>query len=311
MNQKKPGFIKLVRAPFLSSIISPLITGSLLALYITNNFEVVNFVLVLILGISLHIATNVYNDIYDTIQGTDKINAHRNEFSGGSGVLVDYPQLMPTMFRIARIALVVACFAGVFLFFMIDISLRLYLIGLFLLSAFFSKYYTAAPVKVAYRGIGEISVWFAFGPMAIFVAAVSQNVGMHPIILAAMPITGISTLSILLIGQIIDKDADQATGKWGVAVRLGIKPTRFIYMTIQLILCLNIIILASVMMNNGWPVLIALIPYAIMLPGIIKQLQQKEKQLDSFKKAAGLNALLHLYFSLLFSMGVGMTIFLK
>jgi 1,4-dihydroxy-2-naphthoate octaprenyltransferase len=310
MNQKSPGLLKLTRAPFLSSIISPLISGSLLSLYINDHFEFVNFVVVLILGMALHIATNVYNDIYDTIQGTDKINVHRNKFSGGSGVLVDYPQLMPNMIRIARIALIVASLATILLFFRINQDLRFFLIGLFLLSAFFSKYYTAAPVKVAYRGLGEISVWFAFGPMAIMIAAVSQNVGIHPLILAAMPITGISTLSILLIGQIIDREADQSAGKWGVAVRLGVQPTRLIYLTVQLMLCLNVIIVVF-MMKNAWPILIALIPYVIMLPPIIKLLQQKANQLDAFKKAAGLNVLLHLYFSLLFSMGIGLTIFLK
>jgi len=195
MNQKKPGFFEQIRAPFLSSIISPLISGSLLSVYITGTFEVVNFVLVLILGIALHIATNVYNDIYDTIQGTDKINVHRNKFSGGSGVLVDYPELMANMYKIARIALLFALCAAIFLFFLIERNLRFFLIGLFLLSAFFSKYYTAGPFKAAYRGLGEVSVWFAFGPMAILMAAVSQNIGPHPLILTAMPITGISTLS--------------------------------------------------------------------------------------------------------------------
>lgn len=44
-----------------------------------------------------------------------------------------------------------------------------------MISAFLSKYYTAAPIKLGYRGFGEILVWFNFGPMAIALAGLSQN----------------------------------------------------------------------------------------------------------------------------------------
>ena len=300
MDSNRPGLIKMVRAPFLSSIISPLIAGTLLAVLITGSLELVNFIFVLIMGICLHIATNVYNDIYDTKQGTDKINVNRNEFSGGSGVLVNHPDLFPKMFSLARWGLIGALLATIVLFFMINDEFQIYLILLLLLSAFFSKYYTAAPVKLAYRGWGEFFVWLAFGPMAILVAAVSQNVGFHNIICAAMPITGISTLSILLIGQMIDFDADKASGKWGVAVRLGNKTTTYIYVIVQILLCLNIIILSIIYLKNGWLVLISLVPYMILLPKILKILIPNYNQPEFLKSAAKLNVLLHLSFSLLF-----------
>jgi len=300
MDSNRPGLIKMVRAPFLSSIISPLIAGTLLAVLITGSLELVNFIFVLIMGICLHIATNVYNDIYDTKQGTDKINVNRNEFSGGSGVLVNHPDLFPKMFSLARWGLIGALLATIVLFFMINDEFQIYLILLLLLSAFFSKYYTAAPVKLAYRGWGEFFVWLAFGPMAILVATVSQNVGFHNIICAAMPITGISTLSILLIGQMIDFDADKASGKWGVAVRLGNKTTTYIYVIVQILLCLNIIILSIIYLKNGWLVLISLVPYMILLPKILKILIPNYNQPEFLKSAAKLNVLLHLSFSLLF-----------
>lgn len=304
MKNKHPSITKMIRAPFLSSIISPLIAGTLLAVLITNNFQLVNFVFVLIMGICLHIATNVYNDIYDTKQGTDKINVHRNEFSGGSGVLVDNPELFPKMYSLARLGLIGASITTIILFFLVQDSLQTYLIALLLLSVFFSKYYTVAPVKLAYRGWGEFFVWVAFGPMAILVAAVSQNVGFDKIIYIAMPITGISTLSILLIGQMIDLEADKATGKWGVAVRLGNRTTSYIYMTVQILLCLNIIVLSVFHIINGWPVLISLVPYIILLPKILKILIPNYDQSELLKSAAKLNVLLHLSFSFLFILGL-------
>ncbi|MBN1893569.1 prenyltransferase [bacterium] len=302
MNSNRPGFLNMVRAPFLSSIISPLIAGTLLAYYIGHHVDFLNFGLVLILGICFHVATNVYNDIYDTLQGTDEINMNRNEFSGGSGVIVQDPSVLPVMLRIARIAWLAAILISIILLFRVQPDFRIPLVILTVLSAFFSKYYTAAPIKLAYRGWGEFSVWFAFGPMAIAVAVIGQNVRLSPGVLIAMPITGISTLSILLIGQIIDLDADRAAGKWGVAVRRGIKTTGILYGIFQILLCVNIVVLAAISPGRRWPILLTLIPYAILLPQVLKTLWFHTDDLDKMKKAAGQNVLLHLAFSTLFVM---------
>jgi 1,4-dihydroxy-2-naphthoate polyprenyltransferase len=304
MNRNHPGFLKMIRAPFLSSIILPLSIGSLLSFHINGKLDALNLIIVFIMGICLHIATNVYNDIYDTLQGTDKINANRNEFSGGSGVLVADPGLLPLMVRIARFGLIGAAAATIALWFRIDAGLRMTLIVLFFSSVFFSKYYTAAPVKLAYRGLGEFFVWLAFGPMAVLVAAVSQHAGFHRTIILAMPISGISTLSILLIGQMIDIEADKATGKWGVAVRFGIRTTSAVYVIVQILLCINVIIL-SIVSFHGNPILLAsLIPYFILLPKIIKLLNKNQNQPKLLKNAAKLNVLLHLSFSVVFLLGL-------
>ena len=140
--------------------------------------------------------------------------------------------------------------------------------------------------------------------MAILVAAVSQNVGFHKIICVAMPITGISTLSIVLIGQMIDLEADKTAGKWGVAVRLGNKTTSYIYMFVQILLCLNILILSMMYLNNGWPVLASLIPYIIILPKIFKIIFHNYNDTELLKNAARMNVFLHLLFSLFFSLSL-------
>ncbi len=311
MAAHKPGILKMARAPFLSSVISPLIAGTLLAISIKDSGNWLGFLLVLIMGVGLHVATNVYNDIYDTKQGTDKINVHRNEFSGGSGILLDHPEMMPNMYNLAQSGLMMALIAMVALLFVVDKSLWPHLLILYLLSAFFSKFYTAAPIKIAYRGLGEIAVWFAFGPMAILVAAVSQNVGLHPIILTAMPATGISTLSILLLGQMIDLEADRSTGKWGLAVRLGTRATSYIYLLVQIFLMLDIVVLSQVLNPKGWVILICLIPYILILPQIWKIINENHDDPKALQTAAKMNVKLHLLFSILLSLGIGIYLAIK
>jgi len=294
----------MIRAPFLSSIIAPLIAGTLLSISINGYFMPINFVLMLIIGIGLHAAVNVYNDIYDTIQGTDKVNVHRNESSGGSGVLQSHPELMGTMFVIARSALVIALVATVLLLFFIEAELWPHLTVLFLASAFFSKYYTAPPFKLAYRGLGEVSVWLAFGPMAIFIAAVSQNLGFHPYVIAIMPITGLSTLSILLAGQMIDLEADRKGGKHGVASRLGTRATSVIYLLVQTLIVANIIFLYAAISGRSWPLLLALIPYIFIFPRAAMIIYKHHDKPEELKLGAKLTVMVHLVFSVLLIAGL-------
>jgi len=311
MEKKNISFFEMIRAPFLSSIISPILIGTLVAYYIGREFEFINFIIVFILSIFFHIATNVYNDIYDTLQGTDAINLNRNDFSGGSGVIVKDPSSLPLMYRIARFALVGALLASIILFFRIQDNLKSILIILAGLSAFFSKFYTAAPLKLAYRGWGELSVWFAFGPMAIAAAVISQNVNLNSIVFATMPITGISTLSILLIGQIIDFDADKEAGKWGVAVRCGKKFTGILFLLVQIILCVNIIVLSIIFLDHHWLIMLSLVPYLILLPNLIKILVVHFNNIELLKTAAQQNVLLHLIFSLLFVITLLISVLLR
>lgn len=303
MKKKDPSLIQMIRAPFLSSIIVPIVTGTLLSVKISGDFGIVAFLLALITGLGLHIATNVYNDIYDTLQGTDKVNVHRNEYSGGSGVLLDNPDLYRRMYWLARSGLIIALLSTIGLMFFVDRELWVYLWGLYLLSAFFSKFYTAAPVKLAYRGLGEFSVWFAFGPMAIAIAAISQGVFPTHQVLLLMPVSGLSTLSILLVGQLIDLDADKKGGKHGVASRLGTQPTAVIYVLAQLLIFALVIAMAFSYEGASWVLLLALVPYVLIFPKTAMLVLKHHIDPEQLKKVAKNTVQIHLLFSLLLIVG--------
>jgi 1,4-dihydroxy-2-naphthoate polyprenyltransferase len=306
-----PTVAQMIRAPFLSSILAPLVAGTLLSVSINGHIDWLSFVLVLIIGIGLHAATNVYNDIYDTIQGTDKVNVHRNEASGGSGILLDHPQLMGRMYLVARVSLIVALIGTIALTPLTYKSLWPLLWGLYLLSAFFSKYYTAPPFKLAYRGMGEISVWFAFGPMAIMIAAVGQNLAFHPMVLLLMPMTGLSTSSILLCGQLIDLDADRDGGKHGVASRMGTRFTAVLYLLVQMGIITNILAIWWFLPGNSWPLLLALIPYFLIFPKAASIVLKNHNDANKIKEGAKLTVMIHLAFSLLLIVGFLIYIFIR
>ncbi len=301
--KKDPSILQMIRAPFLSSIIAPIVTGTFLSASITGSLDWIAFALVFITGLGLHIATNVYNDIYDTLQGTDKVNVHRNEYSGGSGVLLDNPALMNKMVWLARSGLIIALVFNALLMLRVDRDLWVYLWGLYLLSAFFSKYYTAAPVKLAYRGLGEVSVWFAFGPMAIAIASISQDLFPDNQILLLMPVSGLSTLSILLVGQLIDLDADKKGGKHGVASRLGTFPTALIYSMVQIAIVILVVVMAFTFKSSALWLLLSVLPYLLLFPRTLPIILKHHDNPPELKKVAKMTVMIHLLFSFLLILG--------
>jgi len=308
MPEKMPSLIQILRAPFFSSIIAPLLIGVLMGAIVNGSFSWPGLLLVLMMGLGLHAATNVYNDIYDTLQGTDRVNLHRNDFSGGTGLLVRHPEWLPHFYRVARGALVWAVAAMIGLLYTVQKPFWPYLYVLAMLSVFFSKYYTAAPIKLASRGLGEISVWFAFGPMAVLAGALSQNVAFHPYVLFAMPMSGLSTTSILWMGQMIDLPADSATGKRGLVARLGSRRARYGFVVIHLLLVAGIVLLALRLRPVAWVVLLALLPYPLFFLRAWKIVRKDHDQPDRLKLAAGINVQIHLLFSVL--MVVTLTVYL-
>jgi 1,4-dihydroxy-2-naphthoate octaprenyltransferase len=185
----------------------------------------------------------------------------------------------------------------------VDRDLWIYLWGLYLLSAFFSKYYTAAPIKLAYRGFGEFSVWFAFGPMAIAIASISQSVFPTNQILLLMPVSGLSTLSILLVGQLIDLDADKKGGKHGVASRLGTLPTAVIYILAQVILITLVVLMAISFEGSSLFLLMALLPYLLIFPSTAIMIFKHHGNPEQLKKVAKMTVQIHLLYSLLLIVG--------
>ena len=201
-------------------------------------------------------------------------------------------------------SLLLSFLAMIGLLFVIDQSLWFYVILIYGVSAFLSKYYTAAPFKFGYRGIGEMLIWFSFGPMAIMLAGFSQNMMMQETFYAVMPATGFSTLTILWIGQLIDLPDDKSAGKIGLVIRMGTKRASYGYLIIQSLLMLNILVLVFFIFHPGWPLLLALIPFVVLLPKIWTLLKKYHADPMQLVPVATLNTVLYVLFSLFFILGL-------
>lgn len=305
---KEPKFLDMIRAPFLYAIVVPLISGTIVSVSITGSFDILGFVSVFVIGISLHISTNVYNDIYDTKQGADNLESEKSEYSGGSGILVDRPELLPKMLFVARAGVVMGVSSAVMLSFFLNEDLLLPLWGVVVVSVFFSKYYTAEPVKFAYRGLGEIVVWIGFGPMAVLLAGLGQNLWAHPVLLVVAPITGFGTLFIVWMGEMIDLPTDVRGGKIGMVARMGFQRSKYYLLAIHLFALLNVVILILYFFDPGWPLLIVFVPHAVLLPKLWKSMKGLKRGTDEISR---LNFKVYALFSSFLMLGFGLNLLLK
>ncbi len=172
------------------------------------------------LGIfSVEGAKNASGEIIDWDSGTDaEVNDdERTPFSGGKRVIVDGLLTRQQTAMVAGVFYAIAVVCGVAIVLVREPAvLWLGIVGIAV--AFF---YHAPPLKLSYRGCGELSVVLTYGPL---IAAGTYLVQRHTVdgtvLWAATPL-GLAIGAFLLINEFPDARADAMAGKRTLVVRLG------------------------------------------------------------------------------------------
>lgn len=216
----------VTRAPFLSaSIIPVLIAGAYAAQ--GASFSWLPFVLSIVGAASVHVAANTWNDMYDWQSGADKINHdYFLPYSGGSRAielgLISERGLM----RIALGSLAIALACGL----AIAALGSPIVLPLGLLGAVAAWAYTAPPLRlIARRGLGELLIGVAFGPLLSVGAVAAMTGGIDPVAaLLGVPV-GLLTTAILWINEFPDAPSDALAGKNHLVVVMGTSAARWGY----------------------------------------------------------------------------------
>jgi len=213
-------WLVITRAPFLTAALIPCFIGLAYAGGVAGVPINGLYATLAILGVALlHLASNVYNDYFDVKSGTDQANTkYFVQYSGGSRAIeMGLIDLKGT--RTVAMWLMIAAFAiGLFLTWQIGVGVLWYgLAGLFC-----GYLYTAPPIRlVARRGLGEVTIGMAFGPLITAgMYYVLTGTSSWEAFLIGIP-TGLLTTNILLINQVPDADSDATTGKNHLVVTFG------------------------------------------------------------------------------------------
>lgn len=209
-----------IRAPFLTASILPVLVGTAIAYAKYGVFYWDFFLLAFVGGVCLQIGANVANDYFDYKSGTDNINVeYTRPFTGGSRMIQQGLMTPRAVFAEAMVFYTIALVIGIYLAFTRGIIvIVLGIIGMF--SGFF---YTAPPIDLAKRGIGELFIGLNFGILmtlgAYFVQV--QHLAWEPAF-ASVPLA-ILIAAVLYINEFPDYNADKQAGKRHLVVRLGRK----------------------------------------------------------------------------------------
>ena len=202
--------LRATRLPFLSATLIPVGVG--IALASTQGFfDPFTAVVTLLGAASVHVALNVANDVFDTRLGADDANVRPTQYSGGSRVIQYGLVSMRGMSTISASFYGVAIACGLILL-ATNFSWALLVIGV--LGIVLSIKYTAPPLKLVYRGWGEVTTAVGFGPLMLVGAYVVQSGGTISVeaMAASVPIAILVAL-ILYVNEIPDREADARAGK--------------------------------------------------------------------------------------------------
>ncbi|HEY5948552.1 MAG TPA: prenyltransferase [Kofleriaceae bacterium] len=173
-----------------------------------------------ILGIfCVEAAKNASGEIFDWDSGADQgvREDERSPFSGGKRVIVD------GLLTRVETAVVAAGFYAI----AIAVGLAVVMLRepnvfwLGVLGVALAFFYHAPPLRLAYRGLGELAVALAYGPV---IATGTYLVQRHQIdatiLIASLPL-GLAVGAFLWVNEFPDARADAAAGKRTLVVRLG------------------------------------------------------------------------------------------
>ena len=254
-----------------------------------------------VLGILLaHLGINVFNDYFDVKDGTDEANAeYFQQVSGGSRAIELGLITLSGTRKLGIILILIAMAIGGIILTQVHPANTSDVIQFALAGLFLGFFYTARPLRlVARRGLGEIAIFLAFGPLltmgtGLAMIQFDSIEGMHitNLMLLGVPL-GFLTTNILLINEFPDMKSDATTGKNHLVVTFGKKASRWIYL-VFLLSAVGSSYFAYYMIKNTSlliPTLFCLLFGLYIFKHILKH-YDKRSLVDSNWKTIGLQAL--------------------
>ncbi len=274
-------YFAATRPAFITASLMACLVGLAIASHDGTPFDFALALVTLIFALFAHAGTNVLNDYYDALNGTDAMNTERIfPFTGGSRFIQNGVMTQAQMRDFGFVLLAGVVFAGLWL--MVHSAPQLLYIGL--AGLFIAWAYSAPPFNLVGRGWGELCV--VIGILAITVGTdfVQRRVFAAEPFIAGLSYALLAT-NLLYINQFPDRKADTAAGKLHWVARLDVHQARWGYVLIVL-LAYSWLLLSVV---SGWLplfVLLALLalPFSVQAARLLfRHAAQPQKLGDAIK----------------------------
>jgi 1,4-dihydroxy-2-naphthoate octaprenyltransferase len=207
--------------------------------------------LALVVALALQVAVNYANDYSDGRRGTDADRVGPMRLVG-SGAATPRQVLIA-----AGLAFGVAGVAGLVLAALS--SWWLVVVGAVCMVAAWT--YTGGPLPYGYRALGELFVFVFFGPVAVVGTTYVQTLTLPGLAWAVSVPVGLLIVAILVVNNLRDLSGDAAVGKRTLAVLLGDRATRLLFVGLFVV---AFAVIAAVGVARPWALLgLAAAPLAV------------------------------------------------
>ena len=209
--------------------------------------------LALVVSLALQVGVNYANDYSDGIRGTDdaRVGPLRLVASGVAAA------------RAVKLAAFV-CFgvAGVAGLLLVVLSGHWWLLSIGVVSVAAAWFYTGGPKPYGYSGWGEVAVFVFFGPVAVLgTQYVQAGEVTWPGVAGAVALGAVSA-AVLVANNLRDLPTDRTAGKITMAVRLGDRRTRVLYVVL---VAVPFVVSVVTAVAHPW-LLLGLLPAVLVAP---------------------------------------------
>jgi 1,4-dihydroxy-2-naphthoate octaprenyltransferase len=294
-------WVKELRAPFVTASIIPVLVGAAAAYAAVGELDLWFFLVTMVGVILLHLGANVTNDYWDFVGGTDVVNRFRTPFSGGSTFLVEGRLSPRKVLRTGQGLIGAGSLVGLYLVYAMGADGWVVLL-LGMLGVGGGYFYSAPPFALASRGWGDLVIGGLFGLLAVLGTYFIQTTTFTLEVVAVSVPVSIWIAAVIWINQIPDIEADGATGKRTMVVRLGIERSIEVYSGLQVSAAA---LIAGGVILNLLPIA-ALVAIVAIIPamGAVAVLRRSKGLYPDIVPAQGLTIITHLAGGLLLCAGM-------
>lgn len=229
---------------------------------------------------SIEIAKNALNDVVDYKSGADLFvqKDKQTPFSGGKKVIVEDILTIKETLVIFVLTLALGVGIGIYIVFQREfLVLPIGIVGVTL-----AVFYSLPPVKLCYRGLGEVAIGITFGPLMVAGAYLVQTGHVTPeVFLVSLPI-GFIISGVIWINQYPDYEADYKAKKFNWVVKLGKKKGLKVYKALLTLPFVTLIFIALYFYNPFWLLPLLSIPLAV---NAIKVAKENYEQIPNMLEA--------------------------
>jgi len=225
------------RPKTLLAALGPVLLGQALAKSVAPaQYSLLVTVLCLLCALTLQIAVNLANDLFDGLSGVDQVDRLGPTRALRAGLLTAIELRIGTW-----LVLAVAIASGLYL--IVFGHWLLWLLGAAALLAVYG--YSGGRRPYANSGMGEVVVWLFFGPVAVLGSMLAQHAPITLPAVQAAALAGLPVAAILVVNNLRDRYTDARAGKYTLAVRLGHKNVLLLYAGLTLLPLLPLLPLLS------------------------------------------------------------------